>query len=58
MQVSVADPEDLTVKMGDRVEAGQLIADRSRERQRLEAQQQQLSLGSGYCRTGGICDRT
>lgn len=44
VQVSVADPEDLKVKMGDRLEAGQLIADRSRERQRLEAQQQQLSL--------------
>ena len=34
--VAITDPEDLKVKEGDRVEAGQLIADRTRERERLE----------------------
>ncbi|MDB9529937.1 hypothetical protein PN498_28380 [Oscillatoria sp. CS-180] len=42
--VFVADPEDLKVQQGDRVSAGQLIADRTRERQRLETQYQQLTL--------------
>jgi len=42
--VAVADPEDLKVEQGDRVETGQLIADRTRERQRLEAQQAKLQL--------------
>ena len=42
--VAITDPEDLNVKEGDRVEAGQLIADRTRERERLETQHQQLSL--------------
>lgn len=42
--VSVTDPEDLKVQQGDRVEPGQLIADRTRERDRPETQHQQLSL--------------
>jgi hypothetical protein len=42
--VAVADPEDLKVEQGDRVETGQLIADRTRERERLEAQQAKLQL--------------
>ena len=42
--VAITDPEDLKVKEGDRVEAGQLIADRTRERERLETQHQQLTL--------------
>ena len=42
--VSVTDPSDLKVKQGDRVSQGQLIADRTRERERLEVQHQQLSL--------------
>lgn len=42
--VSVADPEDLKVSEGDRIEAGQLIADRTRDRARLETQHQQLTL--------------
>lgn len=44
INVSVAEPEDLKANEGDRVEVGQLLADRSRERQRLEAQAQQLEL--------------
>ena len=44
INVSVTDPADLKVTEGDRIAVGQLIADRSRERQRLEAQTQQLTL--------------
>ena len=44
IKVSVADPSDLKVKQGDRIQAGDLIADRGRARQRLETQQQQLAL--------------
>ena len=44
INVSVSDPEDLKVKAGDRVKPGQLLADRSRERRRLEAQAKQLTL--------------
>ena len=44
INVSVAEPEDLKANEGDRVTVGQLLADRSRERQRLEAQAQQLEL--------------
>lgn len=44
ISVSVADPSDLKVKAGDRIAAGDLIADRGRERQRLEAQARQLDL--------------
>jgi hypothetical protein len=44
IRVTVADPEDLKVAEGDRVEVGQLIADRGRERRRLEVQQAQLQL--------------
>jgi hypothetical protein len=42
--VAVTDPEDLKVSQGDRVAQGQLIADRTRERERLEAQRLQLEL--------------
>ena len=44
INVAVADVEDLKVAEGDRVIVGQLIADQSRQRQRLEAQAQQLDL--------------
>ena len=44
INVSVNDPEDLKVKHGDRIEPGQLLADRGRERSRLEAQAKQLDL--------------
>ncbi|MEM9814988.1 MAG: hypothetical protein AAF827_01040 [Cyanobacteria bacterium P01_D01_bin.6] len=42
--VAVAGPEDLKVQQGDRVSQGQLIADRTRERERLEAQQAKFQL--------------
>ena len=42
--VAVADPKDLKVEQGDRVTQGQLIADRTRDRERLEAQQAKLKL--------------
>ena len=42
--VAVTDPEDLKVEQGDRVSQGQLIADRTRERERLEAQQAKFQL--------------
>lgn len=44
ISVSVTDPTDLKVSQGDRISQGQLIADRTRERERLEAQQAQLQL--------------
>lgn len=44
ISVKLADPEDLKVAEGDRLAVGQLIADRSRERQRLESQSRQLNL--------------
>ncbi len=44
INVSVTDPDDLKVTEGDRISVGQLIADRTRERQRLEAQARQLTL--------------
>lgn len=44
IQVSVADPNDLKVKEGDRVTEGQLIADRGRERERLTSHQARLEL--------------
>lgn len=44
ISVSVAEPKDLKANEGDRVTVGQLLADRSRERHRLEAQAQQLEL--------------
>jgi multidrug resistance efflux pump len=40
----VADPADLKVAEGDPIQPGQLLADRGRERQRLEAQREQLQL--------------
>lgn len=42
--VTLADPSDLKVAEGDRLQVGDLIADRGRERQRLEAQKAQLQL--------------
>ncbi|MEA5467199.1 hypothetical protein [Leptothoe sp. PORK10 BA2] len=44
INVSVADPDDLKVTDGDRIAVGQLIADRTRDRNRLEAQAKQLDL--------------
>ncbi|NEP63240.1 MAG: hypothetical protein F6K31_41110, partial [Symploca sp. SIO2G7] len=44
INVSVADIDDLKVTEGDRITVGQLIADRTRDRNRLEAQARQLDL--------------
>ncbi len=42
--VKIAEPEDLKVSEGSKIKAGQIIASRDREKQRLEAQQRQLKL--------------
>ena len=42
--VNISEPDDLKVKEGERVEKGEIIADRERERTRLQAQQKQLQL--------------
>lgn len=42
--VSVTAPEDLKVAEGDIVEVGQILADRDRQRERLEIQREQLQL--------------
>ena len=44
INVSVTDPDDLKVTEGDSISVGQLIADRTRDRNRLEAQARQLDL--------------
>jgi hypothetical protein len=44
INVTVADPEDLKVAEGDRIDVGQLIADRGQEKRQLEAQEAQLKL--------------
>ena len=44
INISVTDPDDLKVTEGDRITVGQLIADRGRDRNRLEAQARQLDL--------------
>ncbi len=54
ISVTVAEPEDLKVKQGDRVEANQLVADRGRERRRLESQQAQLKLTLQRLQTASI----
>ena len=38
INVTITDPDDLKVTEGDRITVGQLIADRTRDRNRLEAQ--------------------
>lgn len=52
--VSVAETSDLKVQQGDRVVRGQLLADRSRQRQRLEAQKAQLALTLERLKTASI----
>lgn len=42
--VRVSEPEDLKLKEGSEIKAGDVIASRSREKQRLESQKQQLTL--------------
>lgn len=47
VRLTLSAPEDLKVKEGDRVSQGQMLSDRVRDRQRLEAQMQQLRLQQG-----------
>ncbi len=42
--VKIAEPQDLKVNEGSEIKAGQIIASRDREKQRLEAQKTQLDL--------------
>ena len=42
--VNISEPDDLKVSEGERIEKGEIIADRERERTRLTAQQKQLQL--------------
>lgn len=54
--IQLSSPEDLKVKQGDRVQAGQLLADRTKERQKLELQQEQLQIGLNKIKTQKIID--
>ena len=42
ISVTLTNPEDLKVKEGSRVEKGDIVSDRTLERQRLEVKKQQL----------------
>ena len=44
INISVTSPEDLKVREGDTVSAGQVLADRDKERARLTAQREQIQL--------------
>jgi multidrug efflux pump subunit AcrA (membrane-fusion protein) len=44
LRLTLTDKEDLKVKEGDVVVKDQILADRTRDRQRLEAQKQQISI--------------
>ena len=52
--VRVQEPEDLKVKEEDTIKAGQVIADRERERTRLTSQKQQLDLSLQRLKTSTI----
>ncbi|NET08558.1 MAG: hypothetical protein F6K09_01615 [Merismopedia sp. SIO2A8] len=44
IKLTVTSPEDIKVLQGDRVEAGELLSDRTAQRQRLEAKRNQLQI--------------
>lgn len=44
LKLTLSSPSDLKVREGDQVSAGQVLSDRLRDRQRLEAQKRQLQL--------------
>jgi DNA repair exonuclease SbcCD ATPase subunit len=46
INLSVSSPDDLKVREGDTVSAGQILADQDKERAKLEAQKRQLQLAS------------
>lgn len=52
--VSVSQPDDLKIKEGQQLQVGELIADKGRERTRLEAQKSQLSLALQRLKTATI----
>jgi multidrug efflux pump subunit AcrA (membrane-fusion protein) len=52
--VSVTSPEDLKVKEGQQIKAGDIISDRSREKTRLVSQQQQLKLSLDRLKSASI----
>lgn len=54
--IQLSSPEDLKVKQGDKVSAGQLLADRTKERQRLELQRQQLQISLSKIQSQRIID--
>lgn len=54
ISVSVSDPDDLKVTEGDTIAVGDLIADRGRERRRLENQKAQLRLTLIQIQTASI----
>ena len=54
INVTVAEPNDLKVEQGDRLQVGTLIADRGRERRRLDNQKAQLSLSLERLQTATI----
>ncbi len=44
ININITNPEDLKVKEGDLVKAGQILADKDRERKRLTGQRDKLNL--------------
>jgi hypothetical protein len=44
MKLTLSEPGDLRIREGDKINAGQIIADRLKERTRLEAQRMQVEL--------------
>ncbi len=52
--VKVTEPDDLKVSEGERIEKGEIIADRERERTRLQAQQKQLQLSLDRLKAASI----
>ena len=52
--VKVSEPEDLKVSEGEEIVAGEIIADRERERSRLSAQQKQLQLSLDRLKAASI----
>lgn len=44
LKLTLSSPEDLKIREGDRVKANQVLSDRLKERQRLEAQKRQLQI--------------
>ena len=52
--VNISEPDDLKVSEGERIEKGEIIADREREKNRLTAQQKQLQLSLDRLKAASI----